>query len=129
MNAVYASLLCIAGALVCTVLRQTRPEMATGVALAAGIAAIVMCMGDIRQAAQSLDKLADAAGIGKDYAETMLRACGVALIAEFAVQICTDAGETALAGRIKLALRAALIVMAAPMLADVLSQSALLMRQ
>lgn len=129
MNAVYASILCIAGALVCAVLRQTRPEMAMGVALAAGTAAVILCLGDIRQAAQSLSVLADAAGIAKGYAGTMLRACGVVLIAEFAGQICTDAGESALAGRIKLALRVALIVMAAPMLAEVLSQSVSLMQQ
>ena len=51
MNAVYASLICIAGALVCVVLRQMRPEMAVAAALAAGAAVILICMDDIRQTA------------------------------------------------------------------------------
>lgn len=127
MNAIYASLICIAGALICAVLRQTRPELAMGAALAAGTAAIFICMGDIRQAAEALKSLSGAAGIGAGYSEIMLRACGIALIAEFASQICTDAGESALAGRIKLALRIALIAMALPLLTDVLSRSASLM--
>ena len=127
MNAIYAALICIAGALVCAVLRQQRPELAMGAALAAGTAAIMVCLGDIRQAAGALSALVSAAGLDAGYSALMLRACGLALIAEFATQICVDAGESALAGRIRLALRLALIVMAVPMLADVLSQSASLM--
>ena len=127
MNAIYASLICIAGALICTVLRQTRPEMATAAALAAGTAAVLMCLPDIRRAAEALRLLSEGSGAGQQYSQTLLRACGVALIAEFASQICADAGETALAGRIKLALRLALTVMALPLLADVISQSASLL--
>lgn len=127
MNAIYAALICVAGALVCAVLRQQRPEMAMGAALAAGAAAIMTCRTDIRQAAMALSALASAAGLDTGYSALMLRACGLALVAEFATQICADAGESALAGRIRLALRLALLTMAAPMIADVLSQSASLM--
>lgn len=127
MNAIYASIICIAGALTCAVLRKQRPEMAMGAALAAGAAAIMACVGDIRQTAAALSTLAGAAGLGTEYSEQLLRACGIALIAEFAMQICVDAGESALAGRIRLALRLALTSMAVPMIADVISLSASLM--
>ena len=128
MNAVYASLICIAGALVCVVLRQMRPEMAVAAALAAGAAVILICMDDIRQTAAAVSTLTEVAGIGSGNSGVLLKACGVALIAEFASQICIDAGESALAGRIKLALRLALIVMALPLLAEVLSLSESLLR-
>lgn len=128
MNAVYAALICIAGALICTVLKQTRPEMAVGVALAAGTAAILVCMEDIRRAAEAIKNLSETSGISSSYYAVMLKACGIAMISEFAAQICSDAGETSLAGRIKLALRASLIVMAIPILADVFSQSVSLLR-
>ena len=128
MNAVYASLICIAGALVCVVLRQTRPEMAVAAALAAGIAAILICMDDIHRAAMAVSALMDVSGLGSERSGVLLRACGIALIAEFAAQVCMDAGESALAGRIKLALRLALIVMALPLLEDVLSCGASLLR-
>jgi len=127
MNAVYASLICIAGALVCVVLRQMRPEMALATALAAGIAALLICLGDMRQAAEAIISLSQAAGMASESAHVFLRACGMALIAEFAVQICMDAGESALAGRIKLALRLALLVMALPLMTDVLSRCASLL--
>ena len=128
MNAIYASLICIAGALVCAVLRQMRPELASITAIAAGIAAILVCMEDIRQAAGAMENLSQAAGLDTENTAVMLKACGIALIAEFAVQVCADAGESALAGRIKLALRLALIVMALPLISDVLSRAASLMQ-
>lgn len=128
MNAIYAALICIAGALVCAVLRQMRPEMAAVTAIAAGIAAILVCMEDIRNAAGAVEALSDAAGIGEKNTEVLIRASGIALISEFAVQVCMDAGESALAGRIKLALRLALTVMALPMLADILACGASLLQ-
>lgn len=112
----------------CLVLRQYRPELAVAAAIASGIAAVMVCMKDIGSAVQTITALADSAGMDMKYSSAMLRACGIALVAEFASQICQDAGESALAGRIKLALRLALSVMAAPMLADIISQSISLMQ-
>lgn len=128
MNAIYASLICISGALVCAVLRQMRPELASVTAIAAGIAAILVCMEDIRQAADAMETLSKTAGLGSENTAVLIKACGIALIAEFAVQVCADAGESALAGRIKLALRLALIVMALPLISDVLLRGASLLQ-
>lgn len=127
MNAVYAALVCIAGALICTLLRPQRPELAIAAAIAAGTAALTICLPDIRQAVAAVGALAADAGLGREYSSIVLRACGISLIAEFASQICADAGEASLAGRIKLAARLTLIVMAAPIIADVISQSASLL--
>ena len=63
MNAIYASLICVAGALICCILRPTRPELATGVALAAGTAALMTGMGDLRQAVGRVSQIAQAAGL------------------------------------------------------------------
>lgn len=127
MSAVYAALICIAGALISAVVRQQRPELALGVALAAGTGALMICIGDIRQAAGALGALTTAAGLDQSHAELMLRACGITLIGEFAMQVCADAGESALAGRIRLALRLATLVMALPLITDVLLQGSSLL--
>ena len=74
MNAIYASLICIAGALVCAVLRQMRPELASITAIAAGIAAILVCMEDIRQAAGAMENLSQAAGLDTENTAVMLKA-------------------------------------------------------
>ncbi|MCI6291486.1 MAG: hypothetical protein MR620_09325 [Clostridiales bacterium] len=121
MNAIYASLICVAGALICCILRPTRPELATGVALAAGTAALMTGMGDLRQAVGQVSQIAQTAGLESAHWQTLMKACGLSLIGEFAGQICADAGESALAGRIRLALRLALLALAAPLMAEVFS--------
>lgn len=123
MNAVYASLICVAGAVCCVILRQQRPEFAIIAAISAGLAAIFTCMEDVKTATAAIEALAEADITGTNYIPVMLKACGISMIAEFSSQICQDAGESALAGKIKLALRLALAAMAIPLVSDVLSKS------
>ena len=83
----------------------------------------LMVKRDIKTGAQMLKKLSEMTGTEKEYTSAMLRACGISFIAEFASHICTDAGETALASRIRLAQRLAIIVIAIPMISDIISLS------
>ena len=50
----------------------------------------------------------------------LLRTVGIALIAEFAAQLCRDSGESAMAGRISLAARVSILASALPMLTKLL---------
>ena len=120
MNAVQVTLLCVAAALICAVLRVSRPEMAMAVALAAGVAAVMMALPAVRAAVETVRSLADRAGLSAGHTGTILRAAGVALAAEFGAQLCADANEQALAGRIEFAARAALFWMAVPVLTEML---------
>ena len=120
METVYLSLLCVGAALICAMLRPQRPEMALGVALAAGAAALMLLLPGLQSAAQVIREFSERAQGAQDGASLLLRAAGIALLAEFAQQLCEDAGEKALAGRIELGVRVALFGMAAPLLREVL---------
>ena len=120
MEAVRIALLLVAAALACAAMRAQRPELAAGVALAAGAAALTMLLPGLREAASALSLFADASGLAGG-AALILRATGVSLIAEFAVHICEDAGEKALASRVELAVRVTLFAMAAPLLTEVVT--------
>ena len=100
MDAVRIALMLLAAALACATMRVHRPELAVGVALAAGAAALVLVLPGLRTAADPL--------------------AGISLIAEFAARLCEDAGEKALAGRVELVVRVALFAMAAPLLVELL---------
>ena len=45
----------------------------------------------------------------------MLRAAGITVIAELAAQLCRDAGERALAGRVSLIARASILALCVPL--------------
>lgn len=121
MATVSVVLICVAAALVCAVLRAAKPEMALGVTLAAGVAALALLGDDLKAAAQLIIKLAGQAAVPDASAGLLLRAAGIALMAEFGAELCRDAGESALAGRIDLAARVALLVMAVPLIEQILA--------
>jgi stage III sporulation protein AD len=122
MSAIYASLICVGAALVCAHLKKRWPELALGIAIAAGLAVLAAFVPDIASMVSAMRTLAQSSGMDTGYTGVMLRACGISLVAEFAAQICRDAGESALSGRILLCARLALLAMAAPIVTDILSR-------
>lgn len=112
------SALCVAVALICSALRPQRPEIATGVSLAAGIAALAMLgaeAGDVSAWFGETTRLFEQGG---DISLAALRGVGIAVTAELGAQLCTDAGESAMAGRITLASRVAMLSLCLPMLTE-----------
>lgn len=124
MDAVRAMLICVAGALVCATLRVQRPEFRLAVAIAAGLAALAFTMDGIASGVDALTRLAGEAGLAGETTGLMMRATGITVLAEFGAQLCRDAGESALAGRVELAGRTFLLTMAAPLLTDLVGRIA-----
>ncbi len=118
MTAVKAVFLCVAGALVCAVLRPQRPEMRLAAAIAVGLAVLSMSLEGIGEGVRVFGQLSGRAGLSEGTSQVMLRATGIAMLAEFGAQLCRDADEGALAGRVELAGRAALLGMTAPLMSD-----------
>lgn len=116
MNMVRAAAVCVLAALLCALL--PRREMRLGVVLAAGLGVMLMCLEPLREGAQTLYNL----GVqgGADENGVMIRAVGVAMLSEFGAQLCRDAGEGTLAGRVELAGRAAMLTLALPLLNDLI---------
>lgn len=114
--------LCVAGALICSVLRGYRPEMKLAVALATGLSATCLMLDGLGESVAALSSLAEQAFSGSQLRGILLRAAGVAAVAEFAARLCEDAGESALAGRIEMGGRVALTVLALPVLRELTGQ-------
>ncbi len=110
--------LCVAVAMICSALRLQRPEMATALSLAAGLAALALLYGELSQATRWVDAFRQLTRSDEDLSAAVLKAAGIAIVAELGGQLCADAGETALAGRVALASRVAMLGLCAPMLAE-----------
>lgn len=115
MDVMKLLLLCVATALMCAALRVQRPELAMALSIAAGVMALIWALGHVQSAIEGLTELAGGAGLQSGAVTVMLRAAGVALLTEFAAQLCRDAGEGALAGRVEFGGRAALMAMCVPL--------------
>lgn len=117
-----AILLCVSGALVCALLRKAKPEMRTAAAIGVGLVALAMSMEGLGAGVEMVRRLCGAAGLEEGSSALLIRAVGIALIAEFGAQLCRDAEESALAGRVELAGRVALLSMSAPLLSGLLQK-------
>lgn len=111
--------LCVAAAMICSALRTQRPEMATAVSLAAGLAALALLYREFAASADGLDALRSLLRADEGATATVLKAAGIAVVSELGAQLCSDAGESALAGRIALAARVAMLGLCAPMLSEI----------
>lgn len=79
---------------------MTHPQIASTIALATGVAALMLSVDDLGRFSKTILQLEEISKESVFSHPYMLKICGLAIIAEFASDICRDAGETALAHRI-----------------------------
>ena len=114
--------LCVAAAMICALLRTARPELATAVSLAAGAAVLAMLFAQLRAGEPRLAALGRTfQGMDADIRDAVLRGAGISIIADLGAQLCRDAGETALAGRVTLIARAAILALCLPLLSALMA--------
>lgn len=120
MIALRIMILCVAAALICSALRTAQPQIASAVALAAGVAALMLSLEDLGVFAQAIQSLERIALQGNQI--QMLKICGVALVAEFASDICRDSGESALARRIDAGVKIGITATALPVAMQIIEK-------
>lgn len=124
MNALRILILCISAALICASLRMMHPQIATAVGLAAGIAALMLSVDDMRGLSDTVKRLESYTYQENGTQLQLLKICGIAMIAEFASDICRDAGENALAHRIDVGIKIGIVVLALPAAAEIMEKIA-----
>lgn len=118
--AIRIALICAAAALICVAIRVNRPDVAAATALAAGLAVCVMSLAELGDVVKTLKRLTEDARIADDDLEIVLRACGIALVGEYASQLCRDAGEGALAQRVEFGVRVSVLALVSPVALEVM---------
>ncbi|AVX20135.1 MAG: stage III sporulation protein AD [Bacillota bacterium] len=98
------------------VLKQIRPELALFVTLvvAAGLFGLVLTK--VGAIFDILQQLASKANVNQAYLGTVLKIIGIAYIAEFGAQVCRDAGEGAIAGKVELVAKILILILAVPVI-------------
>lgn len=106
--------LCIITALLALTLRGQRPEFAMLLSLGCGIFVLLALMGQMKEIITELEKIMSGLSEQSDLTAIILKALGICIVAELGSQCCRDAGEAAIAAKVELVAKAALVLMSMP---------------
>jgi len=118
----------VAAAVLAVVVKNQRPELALVLSLAAGGLLILLSLGHLQTVVGFVGEMSRQYGIREDYIGIALKVTGIAVLADLAVQLCKDAGESAIASKVELGGKAAMVVIALPVIESLLSLVAGLIR-
>ena len=102
------------------ILKQYRPEYAIYVSIVAGILILLFIMSKVTGIINLLKSISEKTYINKQFLSILLKITGIAIITEFAVSICTDAGEKAIASKIEIGSKVIIIAMSIPIISSLL---------
>lgn len=105
----------ITAAVLAVLLRQYRPEYAVLVGLSAGVILLVFVLIKAQPVFSEVSTLLDRANIKSSYAGILLKALGICFVTQLASDACKDAGESAIASKIELAGKFAVLLVALPL--------------
>ena len=101
-------------------LKQYRPEFAIYISLLAGVLILILVMDDLKGIISLLQTLASKASINSTFLTLLIKITGIAFISEFAVSICKDSGEGAIASKIEIGSKIVIISMSMPIISSLL---------
>ncbi|CQR74051.1 Stage III sporulation protein AC/AD protein family protein [Sporomusa ovata DSM 2662] len=102
------------------IIKQQRPELAVQLGLTLSAIIFLMVLSKLSVVLDLFRDLAEKANISQMYLNTILKIIGIAYVTEFGAQVCRDAGEGAVAGKIEFAGKILVMVLAVPIIALVL---------
>ena len=108
------------GLVIAIILKQYKPEYALYVSIIAGILILFMVMEKLSGIIKLLQSISNKTFINKQFLGILLKITGIAIITEFAVSICSDAGEKAIATKIEMGSKVIIIAMSIPIISSLL---------
>ena len=106
--------------IIIVILKQYKPEFAIYVSMIAGVLILVLSIQKLTGIINLLQSLANKTYINKRFLSILLKITGIAFITEFAVSICSDAGEKAIASKIEIGSKVIIIAMSIPIITSLL---------
>lgn len=109
----------LTAAALAVLLRNYRPEFGLLVGLCAGIMILLAVITAAAPVFAQLQSLMQKAHVSSQYAAILLKALGICFITQLACDCCVDAGETAIASKLELAGKIAVLLVSLPLFTQI----------
>ena len=106
--------------IVIIILKQYKPEFAMYASIIAGAIILFLSLGKLEGIINLLQNLASKTSVGGEFLGILLKITGIAFLTEFAVSICKDSGETAIATKVDLGGKIIIIAISIPIVSALL---------
>ena len=106
----------ICGTVLALTVKQYRPELAIAVPVLSAAAILLLCGPYLSSVLTMFQNIAEESGIDTAYVKIVKKIIGVAYICQFASDICKDAGESSIAGKIELGGKVVIITLSMPII-------------
>ena len=106
--------------IISVIMKQYNPEFTIYVSIIAGIIIIFLSLDKITGIVTLLTNLSKKTGMNAEYLAILLKITGIAILTEFAVSVCKDAGEVAIASKVDLGGKIIVISMSIPIISALL---------
>ena len=102
------------------IVRQYKPEFTLYVSLLAGALILIFIMDKIGGIIDLLTSLANKTAINNQFLLLLIKITGIAFLTEFAVSLCKDSGENAIANRVDMGGKVIIVSMSIPIISSLL---------
>ena len=102
------------------ILKQYKPEFGLYISILAGILIITLSMDKLNAIVTLLLNITSKTGTGTTFLKILLKITGIAILTEFAVSLCKDAGENSIANKIDLGGKVIIISISIPIITALL---------
>lgn len=102
------------------IVRQYKPEFTLYVSLLAGALILVFIMDKISGIIDLLTTLSNKTAINNEFLVLLIKITGIAFLTEFAVSICKDSGESAIASKVDMGGKVIIVSMSIPIISSLL---------
>ncbi|MEF2920047.1 MAG: stage III sporulation protein AD [Acutalibacteraceae bacterium] len=121
MNVLGICILAVTGAVLILTLKQTSPQFALLLTLAVGVTILITIISFLPTVIDKITLLTSETGVNTNYTGTLLKSLGICFICQFSSDICKDAGQNALSSKVELAGKIMILILALPLIDEVLS--------
>ena len=101
-------------------LKQYRPEYAVFISILTGVLILFLVMDRLTGIINLIESIQSKFSINTQFIAVLIKITGIAFLSEFAVSICKDSGEVAIASKIELGSKIIIISMSIPIISSLL---------
>ena len=102
------------------IVRQYKPEFTLYISLLAGAIILLFIMGKLEGIINLLTTLSNKTAINNEFLTLLIKITGIAFLTEFAVSICKDSGESAIANKVDVGGKIIIVSMSIPIISSLL---------